>query len=286
MNLKSWVLGVYSEVEFWRVWTRTKGAFWRDEYVRRLQGNRALDDQAASLLPPRPPGELRILDVGSGPFSGLGTSHQGHSLSITAADPLAPAYEEIARIRNLQPPIRPTLAFAEDLGAFFPMGAFDLVVCQNALDHTFEPIRAVRQMLEVCRTDCHVLLRHARNEAENERYSGLHQWNLDANAEGKFVIWNRNESVDVNQALSGIAEVTLLSVTQRHIVVALRKTANASLFSPDDYRDRLRDVLTGLSDTATQIGRDDWLLGSCMMARTYVGYALKTIGSALRRRRA
>lgn len=278
MHLKNWVLGVYSEVEFWRVWIRTRGAFWRDDYARRLRVDTALDDQAASLLPTNvPAGEIKILDVGSGPLSGLGVTHKGERLDVIAADPLAKAYQRMYQEFNVIPPIPVKLAFAEDLTVFFQKSEFDLVVCQNALDHTFDPWRALRQMIEVSKPGGFVLLRHARNEAENQKYSGLHQWNLDASPDGDFIIWNKNSSFNVNRLLAGQVRVELLASAPTHIVVALSKNPGVVLFEAHDAQERLRELLTEMSDTAVSLGREGFCMKACFAFKTYADYFIKKL---------
>lgn len=257
---------------------RTRGAFWRNEYASRLRLDAALDEEAASLLPVGvAAGRIRILDVGSGPISGLGVTHNGKHLDVTAADPLAGAYQRMYVEFKVAPPIPVTLAFAEDLTAFFEKDKFDLVVCQNALDHTFDPWRALRQMIEVSKPGGFVLLRHARNEAENECYSGLHQWNLDASPDGDFIIWNKHSSVNVTQNLAGQVHVRLLESAPEHIVVTLSKGPGTVLFDADDARVRLRELLVEMSDTAVSLGREGLLLRACFTLQTYTQYAFKKL---------
>lgn len=284
MQLKKWVSGVYSEVEFWKVWIRTHGAFRRNEYDQRLDCNAVLDRQAASLLPADiPTEEIKILDVGSGPLSGLGVMHEGKRLAVLAADPLAKAYQSMYRKYDVVPPVPVQLAFAEDLAVFFRKNEFDLVVCQNALDHMFDPWRALRQMIEVSKPGGWVLLRHSRNEAVNEGYSGLHQWNLDTNSDGEFILWNKQQSLNVNRLLAGQVEVKLLTSGPQHIVVALSKSPDVSLFDSRDAEERLKVLLTELSDLAVSLGREGVLMRFCFFTKTYLEYFYKKVSSLTKR---
>jgi SAM-dependent methyltransferase len=278
LQLKKWVAGVYGEIEFWRVWMRTRGAFWRKDYARRLQPDVALDAQAAQLLPTGvASSQIRVLDVGSGPLSGLGVTHNGERLDIIAADPLASAYQRMYQEFKVEPQISVKLAFAEDLSAFFQNDEFDLVVCQNALDHTFDPWRALRQMIEVSKPGGFVLLRHARNEAVSESYSGLHQWNLDTNSDGDFIIWNEHSSVNVNQLLAGRVDVRVLESAPEHIVVTLSKSPGTVFFDAADSRARLRELLVEMSDTAVCLGREGLFMRACFAFSTYTQYAFNKL---------
>src|SRR6185295_6270228 len=92
-------------------------------------------------------GVAKLLDVGCGPYTVVGKRIDGLRLDITAVDPLADAYVELMRRHQHQPLIAPHFAVAEDLAAFFPASSFDVVHCRNALDHSFDPIRGIDQML-------------------------------------------------------------------------------------------------------------------------------------------
>jgi len=148
---------------------------------------------------------------------------------------------------------------------------------QNALDHTFDPWRALRQMIEVSKPGGFVLLRHARNEAVRENYLGLHQWNLDASPDGDFIIWNKHSSVNVTQILAGQANVTLLESAPEHIVVTLTKNPGTILFEADDARLRLRELLVEISDTAVSLGREGLLMRACFSVQTYTQYIVKKL---------
>jgi SAM-dependent methyltransferase len=83
----------------------------------------------------------------------------------------------------------------ERLEAAFPSGYFDAVNCANALDHFYDPIRAVHQMLAVTRAGGVVRVISRENEGQRGGYWGLHQWNICQQGDD-VRIWNR-QSVDV-----------------------------------------------------------------------------------------
>lgn len=47
-------------------------------------------------------------------------------------------------------------------------GSFDVVHMSNALDHCFDPIFGLMQLISVCKIGGKVILRHNENEALNE----------------------------------------------------------------------------------------------------------------------
>ena len=82
-------------------------------------------DQAAD-------GTIRILDVGCGPLTTLGKVWEGHSIEITAVDPLAKGYEAIMKSSDSYRPCRWSRGPAKTPASLFPPDWFDYVHCENA----------------------------------------------------------------------------------------------------------------------------------------------------------
>jgi SAM-dependent methyltransferase len=244
-QLKVWKEGIPSESLFWDRWMEDQGGQWPEDFRKRFDPEAPLDPWIAAAARALGTGELSILDVGSGPVSVIGYKLENVALRITAVDPLAWIYNNLLAHHRLSPPVAPTFAPAEDLSSFFELNSFDIVHCRNALDHSFDPFRGIRQMLKVVRIGGLILLRHHRNEAEHENYKGFHHYNFDC-VDGRFVIWGRSARVDIGDLLSGQAQVScavggLLEIT-------IRKTADI-VGCPEDYRARLRQYLEALVDT-------------------------------------
>ncbi|MGE5221831.1 MAG: class I SAM-dependent methyltransferase [Omnitrophica WOR_2 bacterium] len=150
--------------------------------------------------------KARILDVGAGPLTVLGKCWDGHKLDITATDPLAAQYDSLLAKYGITPPVRTIKCDGERLVELFGESQYDLAYAKNSLDHSYDPLKVIRQMAAVTRPGGLVALEHLRNEAEHEHYLGLHQWNLDLQ-DGLFVIWNRNQRIDVAAAVRPQATV-------------------------------------------------------------------------------
>jgi SAM-dependent methyltransferase len=201
-----WQSRLSEEVEFWQDWFNTKGASWPGDYHKRLRADTPLQ---AYLLPFLEDcrDDISILDVGAGPMTVLGKRWERGRVTITAVDALAEAYDAMLDKAGVQPPVRTIYCEAERLTDTFAADSFDLVYAQNSLDHSYSPMTALDQMLAVVRPGRFVVTRHHRNEAVNGRYGGLHQWNFDVRND-KFVIWNKQERIDVASAFEDKADVT------------------------------------------------------------------------------
>ncbi|MGH2809028.1 MAG: hypothetical protein ACRDKT_17325 [Actinomycetota bacterium] len=189
-----WARRRATEVAFWKRWVQTRGDRWESDWIDRLRPDSELQPPIADLVSRVPSSEVSILDVGAGPLTILGKCHPTKRLSITAIDPLAAEYDRILSDAGIAPPVRTVYGMGEILTEQFGPDTFDIAYAQNALDHSFDPVEAIRGMTIVARH--FVVLCHERNEAENERYRGMHNWNLDIQ-DGRFVIWNLRERHDV-----------------------------------------------------------------------------------------
>ena len=108
---------------------------------------------------------------------------------------------------GVEPPVRTTQCESEKLTEVFGTNAFDLVYARNTLDHSYDPVKAIRSMIDVVKPGCHALLEHAQNEAEEENYMGMHQWNLSVD-DGRFYVWRPGTRIDVAEALADVGAVT------------------------------------------------------------------------------
>ena len=152
--------------------------------------------------------EVKILDVGAGPLTYLGKKWGGRHVNITAIDPLADKYDRILAKYQLQPLVRTQKLAAEDLSQRFPAGTFDLAFARNCLDHAYNPERAVLQMIEVVKRGRYVLLEHKPNEARQQSYTGLHQWNFSVSANGDFMIGSKFETVNMTKKYAELCTIT------------------------------------------------------------------------------
>jgi SAM-dependent methyltransferase len=186
---EAWERGAAEEMAFWREFLATRGGEWPEDYARRASAEAPVREPLITACMERLPGDtVSVLDVGAGPLTKIGTAHRGRELQVTAVDPLADEYDELLEQAGIEPRVRTRRASAEDLLQHFRRETFDIAYACNALDHAVDPGRSVANMFQVVVPGGFVVLRHFRNEAEVERYRGLHQWNLDER-DGDLIAW-------------------------------------------------------------------------------------------------
>lgn len=200
----AWSNGIEFEGEHWSNYLSTNGGQWAESFKRCTDPNTPFDPMLSCMLPlsdgAGPEQHFSVLDIGTGPLFPYGFVLPGVKLSITAADPLASLYDKFLADNNVIPPIRTQFATAEDLSSFFPESSYDLVHCSNALDHSYDPLRGIMEMLRCAKVGGSVKLMHAPNEAETQDHVGFHQHNFEL-VDGKLTLWNKDGRVIVNDQI-------------------------------------------------------------------------------------
>jgi len=146
----------------------------------------------ASLDQENPMRPLRILDVGSGPFSMIGFHFADAEVQVDATDIFGCEYGQIRGDLGIEFPNQaaPRPVATEDLHKVYGENAFDLVYCSNSLDHMRDPVKGLSAILKVVKPGKPVLLVHRPNVGVLNNYSGFHHWNLDSEAgTGRFLLW-------------------------------------------------------------------------------------------------
>lgn len=225
-----------SEIHFWSDVIRHKGGTWAEEFRSSLDPTRSIDPELGHIIARLGKSEVSILDVGSGPLTSLGQLWPDVRVFLTAADPLADTYSRILDDYGISPPIQTVFATAEDLSSFFEPCSFDIVHCCNALDHSFDPVRGINEMLRVAKVGGVVFLRHCRNEADQQEYWGLHQWNFDI-VDGRFVIWNRSHRIDVANILPVRATISARVEDKSDVPIFVEITKEQEFDQHDNYKD-------------------------------------------------
>jgi SAM-dependent methyltransferase len=196
--------------ELWRRRLPAELAYWRDWMAaphaaadRRLDPTAEVWDQLLRrCLALAADGPVEILDVGAGPFTVVGFRYPGKELAVTAVDPLGREYARLIAMSRLTAPVATATCAGEALLEHFGERRFDVVHARNALDHSFDPARCIREMVAVTRVGGFVALKHHVREAESQHYHGLHQHNFDVR-DGVLVVGGRDRSQTIDEICPG-----------------------------------------------------------------------------------
>lgn len=192
-----WKAGKKSEVRFWDNYYRTKGLQWNQYFSVQFDPDFPLQERPAELLPSC--ADIQILDVGAGPQTYLGKKIDNRHIVITAIDPLAEEYNKIFHKYQLSPIVKTLKMDAEKITQKFQPDTFDLVFARNCLDHSYNPEKAILNMIQVVKNGNYVLLEHGVNEGIKTKYWGLHQWNFSLSENGDFIISSKNKTINMTR---------------------------------------------------------------------------------------
>lgn len=236
-SIERWLLGIPCEVSFW------KNALARKTDREWIAGNAGRDIDLHNFdvkefmgEPGNSPDDL-IIDLGCGLSYYAGSRLGGRPANIHFVDPLADFYNDILKeARTDLPPIE--FGMMEHISSYPHQQEVALVIIQNALDHSQDPIKGIVESLNLLKMGGVLYLKHYPNEAEKEAYRGFHQWNIDIE-DGRMVVWNRDERHDLNGILEDFTEMT----TSRHgdpdeVIAVIRKTGEV----PESLLDLREDV--------------------------------------------
>ena len=187
-----WDEGVDSEIQYWKdVFLGAEGPYpiYYEEMMARCDPDAPVPEYIAAHVPKdKIIGNAKILDVAAGPVSCVGWQINGERPQVTAIDALADQYGEILKEAKIVPPIDTFRCDGEDIKDRFKPESFDLVHIRNALDHCYDAMAVVRNMLQVLTPGGKLLICGHTDEAEFGKYDGLHQWNIRGEG-GDVIIW-------------------------------------------------------------------------------------------------
>jgi len=159
----------------------------------------------------------RVLDVGCGPVSLLAYAHHNGVIELTAVDVIADSYTKLLEDYGYEKAIlgiKVVESEAEHLADKLPDQKFNLVYCNNALDHTDSPSESLREMVNITETGGYIIISGNVREGTNESWDGIHMHDLfiDKNAlfrEGKSGVRTRlDDGLPVTTIFSEIISST------------------------------------------------------------------------------
>ncbi|MFZ2727425.1 MAG: methyltransferase domain-containing protein [Methylococcaceae bacterium] len=208
-NHDTWLSNIQEEVDFWRMWmTSEKYAHLKDA---RLKNNKIVSQGIINLLGLSEGSQIKLLDVGSGPISTLGSEHDNFDIQLHPVDPLAEEYNKLLDELNLSQCPRIVKGTGESLKELFTENHFDFVNSANALDHSYNPLLCIQNMVHVCKPSGWVNIVTVQNEGQRQNYQGLHQWNFELQ-DDCVRLWNLNSDLLLHEHLDNIEQLEAVSV--------------------------------------------------------------------------
>lgn len=197
---EEWKAGVQSEIDFWHeVFVGDKFPEYKREMMGRIKSSTPVSPYIAAHLPTHiPTADVKILDVAAGPISCVGWSINGECPQITPIDALATHYLAILEEFKLVPPVYTQQCDGEKIHTLFPPNSFDVVHIRNALDHCYDALMVMRNMLSVLKPGGVLIVCGYTDEAMFGNYDGLHQWNIRVD-DGQMIIWRPGERHEINK---------------------------------------------------------------------------------------
>jgi SAM-dependent methyltransferase len=170
--------GLSHEIKFWQKWIQTKGWQWPEDFARRLDPGSVVTGYHRQVIERIAADTIHILDVGAGPLTAIGKVYENRKLILQACDPLADEYNKVLLEHSLRAPVVTEKCDGEALSSKYPGEHFDWVNAQNCVDHSYDPVKVIREMIHVAKRGGVISLCHELNAAKHEAYRGLHQWNF------------------------------------------------------------------------------------------------------------
>ena len=251
INFSKWSDGIVYEIAFWNNVYRWKHTFQGMMNWSKYGGIIDLEKYDANAFLTTIPNPL-VLDVGSGLSYAPGNHIERHGqlekLDIHYIDPLAFQFNNILHTYHKQLP-EIEFGMIEYLSAFYPDHSVDMVIVQNALDHSANPIKGIYEALDTLHIQGILYLNHHPNEAVIEQYKGFHQYNICIE-DDNLIIWNQSERWDINKILAPIAEVKVCLGDEGHIIAIIKKTAEVPtdlLCDKNDKRTLCLQIMSQMS---------------------------------------
>src|SRR3989338_138201 len=122
-----------------------------------------------------------VLDVGSGPISLLTWGFHEGFFDLVTVDPLADDYAKLLKAYGHDAAvgsIKSIQSVSEDISRFIVQGSFDIVYCNNALDHTTSPRRSLEEMVKAVKSGGYIMISGRSHEGSHEGFDAIHQHDL------------------------------------------------------------------------------------------------------------
>ncbi len=199
-----WDNSIVHELRHWEYWMSHDSI--RPHKEARLSPEFGFPGAARAMLKSPAGATIKALDLGSGPASTVGTNWPERTVHLVRVDPLADEYNELLVQHGYPPNI--VKGFGETLLNDIKERDFDFVHSGNALDHAYDPLLCMQNMIDICKPGGWIYVLVFENEAVFENYAGMHQWNFNLGADRRLYLWNKSSRIDVQISLTSIKSLS------------------------------------------------------------------------------
>lgn len=145
--------------------------------------------------------KIRLLDVCCGPFPKSGIFSENYIIERTLIDSLAEDYHTLLKKNEIDTyGQRIICCNVENVHKVFREESFEIIYSKNALDHTYNPMEALTNLINLITYDGVIILEHYISEGKYTNYFGLHQWDFDVE-NGDFIISNQYKIIKLNATM-------------------------------------------------------------------------------------
>jgi SAM-dependent methyltransferase len=145
--------------------------------------------------------QINIANIGSGPCVPLRVTHPTRKIHMLHVDPLWPYYERIIEAAGFRARTFIAPFPVETMDQTLPHDHFHIAWSRNALDHSWEPLKGIKNMVKITKPQGKIIVLVNVNEGVRETYHGLHKWNFQPTPEGGCELWNPDCMFNVGQEL-------------------------------------------------------------------------------------
>lgn len=198
IDKNKWKGDLGSEVSFWDKWFKTKGLRWPDDYSRKIDPETSLQEIFEKYSDKF--SKNKILDVGAGPLTIIGKKSSKIDFEIYPVDPLGESYSNLLRKYKIKAPVKTISLEGEKLSQMFKPDTFNISYSSNAIDHSYDPLKIIKDMIKVTKPGGAIILHHRFNVGSHADWKGMHNWDFFLDNNLNFIIRGKNnKKVNVNE---------------------------------------------------------------------------------------
>lgn len=230
-GIENWADGITSEIEFNKKHAMEKEGRYHKELLNSLNNDLVLSarGECGDIIYDYLYDGAVLMDIGSSSVAKYGDIlPNGMHIESYAIDALAFFYNRLYEKYALKVNNRIKFGLFEFMAAFYKKNSVDVILIENALDHSINPVKGILECLEILKEKGLLRLFHRKCEAVYEGYAGFHQWNIDYNDNLELIVWNNKNYINVNKLLGTDVEIRIIPMPaekriDQYFVVEIQK---------------------------------------------------------------